>query len=180
MQPQAVDREEAEDSFRPGQAPGGDACHPLSLQDPLPAVLQQAPGFLPQTRLGVDRSSPAQPERVGGGGRGEGKPAADGSPLLRAGPPGRLTHPALQLLHPGAGRPLIHPAPLPAPAATRGRWRPPRGYLHRAQRTKGALGTLASFTCGHLLPRLRAPSAKPASGPREGVNFCSTLLLEIC
>lgn len=120
------------------------------------------------------------PNELGEGGRAGGRPAADGSPLLRAGPPVPITHPALQLLPPGAGRPLIHPAPLPAPAATRGRRRPPRAYLHRAPRTKGALGTLASFTCGHLLPRLRAPSAKPASGPREGVNFCSTLLLEIC
>lgn len=95
------------------------------------------------------------PNELGEGGRAGGRPAADGSPLLRAGPPVPITHPALQLLPPGA-------------------------YLHRAPRTKGALGTLASFTCGHLLPRLRAPSAKPASGPREGVNFCSTLLLEIC
>lgn len=87
--------------------------------------------------------------------------------------------------------PLIHPGALPAhPSTLSVRARDARGHTGApaaaarltAQRpeNKGSPGDLGLPHLDPPAPRARGPRAAAASGSREGVNFCSALLLETC
>lgn len=181
MPPQAVDREEAGgyQVSRPG--PCGGRCHPSPLKDPErrrgktfhPVCASANTRILVQTRLDSRRSSPAQPERLGvrSAAGGIAPPPCRAAALFpHARPPPARAPPIHPPHHPGARR---------ASAATRGRWRPPRAYLRRAGEQRQPWARRPPTPGATCSPR-GGPSTPPASGPRERVNFCSALLLEIC
>lgn len=149
--------EEAGGKDTPGQARrgGGRAARsPCRIPNPRHRGKTSVPaGFLLQTRLDVNRSSPARTTS----GRGR---AQAGSSLLRAGLHPSFTRPR------GDGAPPAHPATLCAHgtrAATRGRWRPPPASAQSPE-NKGSSGDLG---LSHLEPPApgaagRAPRRHPA------------------
>ena len=145
------------------EAGGKDRTGPVEAAPPAPLAGYRTPdigarrsvpaGFLLQTRLDVNRSSPARTTS----GRGR---AQAGSSLLRAGLPPSFIRPR------GAGAPPAHPSTLCAHgtrAATRGRWRPPPASA-QSRENKGSPGDLG---LRHLEPPApgaagRAPRRHPA------------------
>lgn len=166
MPPQAADREAAGDSFRPGQGRVVETvATPRRCRIPSRRCFSKHPDSC-RRHADIDRSTPAQPERV----LGEVWCRRIAPPPRRASRPHHSSSPAAPSRRRRA--PPHPPCASPDARGHTGALAPAARVPAQSRENKGSPGDL-----GLLHPE---PPAPPASGPREGVNFCSTLLLEIC